>query len=300
MEEQSFIQNVNAVAAQLGVLINLNNNMSKIALEPAEVTAIIEVKKQLDEILLVTQKEESVSLKHQEVLINAQAVLSQYNTILNLKQQIDTEHNEVLQKHSEVVTLAQQVNLKNSEIKNLSVVLLLLDENEAPYQDYNAISGKLTIAIPRGKTGDKGDEFRIDEYGLASEQSDYDGMSKGFSFFAMDSELLYFKLSGTTADWSGGISFGKGAKGDDLEISSIDDNGDGTFTWHFSDGTDYLTPSLEGAKGDKGDAPEHEWVGSTAIRFKNPDGTWGDTVDVGAVIADEQDMNYTLNLTGAI
>lgn len=32
-------------------------------------------------------------------------------------------------------------------------------------------------------------------------------------------------------------------------------------------------------KGPKGDVPAHEWVG-TAIRFQNPDGSWGDFVDL--------------------
>lgn len=36
---------------------------------------------------------------------------------------------------------------------------------------------------------------------------------------------------------------------------------------------------VDGAKGDTGDAPEHEWIG-TALRFRNPDLTWGDLVDL--------------------
>lgn len=35
-----------------------------------------------------------------------------------------------------------------------------------------------------------------------------------------------------------------------------------------------LAPFFKGEKGDKGDAPAHEWNGSK-LRFKKPDGTWG-------------------------
>lgn len=37
--------------------------------------------------------------------------------------------------------------------------------------------------------------------------------------------------------------------------------------------------SQDGEKGDKGDMPKHEWSG-TALRFQNPDGSWGNRVDL--------------------
>lgn len=38
-------------------------------------------------------------------------------------------------------------------------------------------------------------------------------------------------------------------------------------------------PGPPGPQGPKGDKPAHEWKG-TALRFENPDGTWGDAVDL--------------------
>ena len=53
---------------------------------------------------------------------------------------------------------------------------------------------------------------------------------------------------------------------------------DGTVTGtHWND-----LPWITGEKGDKGDTgpmPKHDWSG-TALRFQNPDGTWGDRVDL--------------------
>ena len=43
-----------------------------------------------------------------------------------------------------------------------------------------------------------------------------------------------------------------GTTGADLTIDSIDDNGNGTLTIHFSDGTDYTTPDLTGPTGATG------------------------------------------------
>lgn len=43
----------------------------------------------------------------------------------------------------------------------------------------------------------------------------------------------------------------------------------------FSDGKKINVGKIKGEKGDKGEAPEHEWSG-TYLRWKKADGTWGD------------------------
>ncbi|MBM6928186.1 collagen-like protein [Parasutterella secunda] len=70
---------------------------------------------------------------------------------------------------------------------------------------------------PRGEQGVKGDvgaSFVADISDIKANRSMYDLMPKGFSFLAMDEGKLYWKLSLTQADWSSGITFGKGDKGD--------------------------------------------------------------------------------------
>jgi len=298
--EQSFIANINKVAQELDKLISINSNIDNISLTPVEVEDIITVKNQLSNILLVPQKEESVSLKHEQVLQKATEITAKYENILSVQSQVNSEHEEVLQKHSEVVNLANDVTTKSNEVKNLSVQIQLLDETENASSNYNPSTGVLTLGVPRGLTGKQGDAFRINAYGTEATKSMYDNAVASTSFFALDSTKLYFKISDSTGDWSQGIEFGKGAKGDDLTIVSIDDNADGSFTWHFSDGTDYITPSLKGNKGDTGLAPEHELVGATSIRFRNPDGSWGMTINLGTLLGEDLDMNFVLNLTGAI
>lgn len=58
-----------------------------------------------------------------------------------------------------------------------------------------------------------------------------------------------------------------------------------------------------GLRGYKGDIPKHKWEGTTQVRFENPDGTWGDLVDLNPqaiqlkqekfITAEEQDT-FTL------
>lgn len=55
----------------------------------------------------------------------------------------------------------------------------------------------------------------------------------------------------------------KGDTGDNLEIATITYEGDGQFTWVFSDGTSYTTPSLKGDQGVQGLSVHHSKLTST-------------------------------------
>ena len=283
-----FISNVNAVYAELDKLLLFIDESAALSLSDEELQSIIDVHANLGVILEVPAKSAEVSAQHSEVLAKAQEVVTNLESVIATKQAVDisaaeiaSETLEVSTKHSEVVLLAAEVDTKNAEIKNLSVLVQSLAMGEAPSIDYNASTGVLTLGIPRGdkgEVGDKGDAFSVDIYGLASGLSVYDNSPTNTSYLAVDTSTLYFKISDTAGDWSAGVSFGKGdagADGADLTISSIDDNLDGTYTWHFSDGTDYITSDLTGATGATGLPPAHELVGEYGIRFKNPDGTWG-------------------------
>ncbi len=69
----------------------------------------------------------------------------------------------------------------------------------------------LTIEGPPGPAGQS---FQPTVFDLAAERSTYDAEVKGFSFMAMDTGELFFKLSDAVGDWSIGHPFGKGDKGD--------------------------------------------------------------------------------------
>jgi hypothetical protein len=111
---------------------------------------------------------------------------------------------------------------------------------------YNPADGKFTFIIPQGIKGDKGDAFQVSAQGLYAARSGYDAQPINFSFFASDTGLLYFKNSATSGDWSAGIPFGKGDKGDAGDdgrgvTSIVRTSGDGsagstdTYTITYSD-----------------------------------------------------------------
>lgn len=66
----------------------------------------------------------------------------------------------------------------------------------------------------QGVKGDVGASFNADARDLSANRVLYDNRLKGFSFLAIDTGLLSFKLSSVVGDWSAGFVFGKGEKGD--------------------------------------------------------------------------------------
>ena len=65
----------------------------------------------------------------------------------------------------------------------------------------------------QGGKGEAGASFNADARDLFANRSLYDLQAKGFSMLAIDTGLLYFKLSATSAHWSAAVQYGKGETG---------------------------------------------------------------------------------------
>lgn len=69
------------------------------------------------------------------------------------------------------------------------------------------------IQGPQGEKGNVGASFNADARDLFAFRSTFNSQEKGYSFLAIDTGLMYFKLSGTSGDWSPGFTYGKGETG---------------------------------------------------------------------------------------
>lgn len=106
------------------------------------------------------------------------------------------------------------------------------------------------VSTVPGPKGPVGASFNADVKDSFANRALYNGQPKGFSFLAMDTGMLYWKLSGASADWSAGVQFGKGDQGE------------------------------KGEKGDKGEQGER---GLQGIGEKGEKGDKGDPGDPGVV-----------------
>lgn len=80
-------------------------------------------------------------------------------------------------------------------------------------QGIQGAQGERGIQGIQGEKGDVGASFDPDVRDLFSNRNLYNLQPKGFSFLAMDTGNLYFKLSNSSADWSTGFAYGKGETG---------------------------------------------------------------------------------------
>lgn len=150
------------------------------------------------------------------------------------------------------------------------------------------------LTVPKGDKGDKGDTGLTGSQGLQGIQG-----PQGIKGDA--------GLKGDTGsqgpkgfDGKAGAQGPKGDAGDDLTITQITYNGNGTFNWLFSDGTIYVTPDLKGPKGDtgaqgvKGDqgVSVHHLKGTSTT---NPNGDFG-TSPFKDTYTFYGDANETINL----
>lgn len=69
-------------------------------------------------------------------------------------------------------------------------------------------------AGPAGPAGPTGQYFTPDAVGLTAGRSAYDAEAAGFSYLDTQTSQLYFKLSATSGDWSGPLTFGVGPQGE--------------------------------------------------------------------------------------
>lgn len=106
------------------------------------------------------------------------------------------------------------------------------------------------VSTTPGPKGDPGASFRADIRDVEGNRALYDNQPKGFSFLAMDTGMLYWKLTGAPAAWSDGVQFGKGEKGDQGEQGIQGIQGE---------------QGIQGLKGDQGDKGDKGDPGSSLI-----------------------------------
>lgn len=150
------------------------------------------------------------------------------------------------------------------------------------------------LTVPKGDKGDKGDTGLTGPQGAQGIQGPQ-GI-KGDTGLKGDTGSQGPK----GFDGAAGAQGPKGDTGDDLTISQITYNGNGTFNWLFSDGTVYVTPSLKGPKGDTGDQgvkgdqgiSVHHIKGTSTTDLEGDFGAYSE-IDTYTVYGD---ANETINL----
>lgn len=106
-------------------------------------------------------------------------------------------------------------------IRGITVQASQLLSTQTAFVEYNSITNKFTFGIPQGTKGDRGEAFKVNSIGTFANRALYNSELENFSYLATDVVVdgstiphIYFKKSATIGDWTTGIPFGRGEKGD--------------------------------------------------------------------------------------
>ena len=252
---------------------------------------------------------------------------SKYDVVKNVAEHINDISLAATQDWSQIVQgLNEALDFSGITVKTTSV------GNPASWDPNTAT---LTVPVVKGDKGDKGDdgangytpiyEFSVDTdgnlqytvtgYELDSNLTNTPTPSKTITnlesvvgdyasnYIYSNKDIFKSTIPGPMGPPGVSIQGPKGDKGEpgkDLSIKQIISNGDGTFTWEFSDNTFYITPNLKGPKGDKGEKGNKGDQGISVHHLKgtnttDPEGDFGTSGELDTYTL-YGDADETINL----
>lgn len=198
------------IANRAGDIIALGNNIDKIVPLSQNTDKLLELKNALP--TLVDIHTNLIELLKSSIYAQtASTKAGEASTSATASAQSATASSQNATVAQNAATTATQ---KANEIKAITVQANTLAAGSAASVSFNSADGKFTFGIPQGLKGDRGEAFKVSAIGALSTRVNYDTQPKDYSFFATDTSMIYFKNSDASADWSAGIPFGKGDKGD--------------------------------------------------------------------------------------
>jgi len=162
--------------------------------------------------------------------------------------------------------LVEVSNIRDS-IHNVTARAISGSSTAPASATFNPSSSEIVIVVPEGAKGDKGEPFQVNSIDNLSGRSIYDDRPKNFSFLAIDEGNIYFKTSDVVGEWSTGIPFGKGEKGDTgadgnaivgIQKTATSGNVD-TYTITFTDGTTYSYNVANASLDDSSTSLQSSW-----------------------------------------
>ena len=214
------ITNINTVATDLTLGVN-----STIKKTSESISSVNTVSANIGSVIATANNETNINMVVSEVIPKlSEILLSDDNALIAKNKADEATYNAAvaIDKATVATNAAAVATAKANEIKGISVgstITGAAGTNASVV--YNPTNGKFTFVVPQGVKGDKGEAFTVNSVGPFTQRAIYDNQVTGFSYLAVDVNVagsiiphIYFKKSDTTGDWTTGIPFGRGEKGE--------------------------------------------------------------------------------------
>jgi len=125
---------------------------------------------------------------------------------------------------SQAISAANSASSALASLNQIKVITVASTNTGLPGTNANVVydgtDNTFAFTIPQGFKGDAGNPYPVDAQGLLADRGTYDAEGTGFSYLAIDTGDIYFKLSNTSGHWSTGYPFGKGVGIDNISFTS--------------------------------------------------------------------------------
>lgn len=205
------------LANRVGDIIKLGNHFDPMVKLSDKTDELVILQTKIPELMvLYTNLNELLATKN-DALAASQSAEYAFGKALIAEEAAELASQKALAASQSASTAADKVN----QIQSITVQGQTLNAGQSVTVQYSPLTNKFTFAIPQGLKGDKGDSFTVNSIGSLAQRTLYDNQVGGYSFLAYDVEVngsviphLYFKKSSNPADWSVGVPFGRGEKGE--------------------------------------------------------------------------------------
>ena len=225
------IEELIALQEQISKIINVHDNLLAIVNTSNNMEAVVANNTYKNQFLAIYSK-----------LSNLTEIHTNLAYILNSLQNAETASSKALAASSSANSANESASVANNkaqlatekaqlatdilaQIRGITVQASQLLSTQTAFVEYNSITNKFTFGIPQGIKGDRGEAFKVNSIGTFANRALYNSELENFSYLATDVIVngstiphIYFKKSATIGDWTTGIPFGRGEKGDKGDI----------------------------------------------------------------------------------
>ncbi|MDD2290683.1 MAG: hypothetical protein PHV52_00255 [Aliarcobacter sp.] len=205
------------LANRIGDIIKLGNNFDPMVKLSDKTDELVVLQTKIPELMVLYTNLNELLATKDDALAASQSAEYAFGKALIAEEAAELATQKALVASQSAETATQKLN----QIQSITVQGQTLQAGQSVSVQYNQLTNKFTFAIPQGLKGDKGDSFTVNSIGTYAQRALYDNQVTGYSFLAFDVVVdgstiphIYFKKSATAGDWSFGVPFGRGEKGE--------------------------------------------------------------------------------------
>jgi len=179
------IDNVSLVSANIDIVNITSSNIDDVNLVSSNIEDVNNVSSNIDVMNNVLSNITDIQNAEDNAKIAKDAVSTTNDNVAITNDNVNKTNIDASNTKSDRDFVANEIN----KITELSAKAITLIPDSSADASYNASTGILTIGVPQGAKGDKGEAFKIDASGINTDRENYNDQNKGYTFLSTNGDL---------------------------------------------------------------------------------------------------------------